>query len=57
VRVALAKPRKFEDVEAVGVAIERRLGDFACPPSRQRAAPVLTLIGEGMIPSPSGVRA
>lgn len=50
VRVVLAKPRKFEDLQAVGVAIERRIGDFACPPLRQRGAPVLKLIGEGMVP-------
>lgn len=52
VRVVVAKPRKFGDLEAVGVAIERRLGDFDCPPSRQRGARVLSLIGEGMIGPP-----
>lgn len=50
VRVVLAKPRKFGDLDAVGVAIERHSGDFECPPSRQRGAPVLALIGEGMVP-------
>lgn len=50
VRVVLAKPKKFGDLDAVGVAIERRLGDFACPSSSQRGAPVLRLIGEGMVP-------
>jgi len=50
VRVAVAKPKKFGDLDAVGVAIERRAGDFAAPASRQRGARVLTLIGEGMVP-------
>jgi len=51
VRVVVVKPQKFADLHAVGVAIERRVGDFDCPPSRQRGAPVLSLIGEGMVPS------
>jgi dihydroneopterin aldolase len=50
VRVVVAKPKKFGDLSAVGVAIERRLGDFDAPPSRQRGARVLTVIGEGMVP-------
>jgi dihydroneopterin aldolase len=49
-RVAVAKPKKFGDLDAVGVAIERRAGDFDVPASRQRGARVLTLIGEGMVP-------
>ncbi|MBX3605282.1 MAG: dihydroneopterin aldolase [Piscinibacter sp.] len=45
VRVKVVKPRKFEDVQAVGVQIER----FA--PERPRtAAAVLHLIGSGMVP-------
>lgn len=51
VRVTLAKPRKFEDLLAVGVAIERRADDFNCAAPRARApAKVLSLIGEGMVP-------
>lgn len=44
VRVAAAKPRKFDDVDAVGVAIERRRDP------RQREASVLHVIGSGMVP-------
>jgi dihydroneopterin aldolase len=52
VRVALAKPRKFEDLQAVGVVIERRRTDFDCAGARARAgARVLSLIGEGMVPA------
>ena len=55
VRVRVAKPNKFADVQALGVQIERR----ALPPlikssgSSQRnqpAAAVLYLIGSGMVP-------
>jgi dihydroneopterin aldolase len=53
VRVVVAKPRKFGDLDAVGVAIERRIGDFDGMPSRQRGARVLALIGEGMVPGRS----
>lgn len=42
VRVVVTKPRKFDDVESVGVAIERRR-------SSEPAAPVLSLIGAGMV--------
>jgi 7,8-dihydroneopterin aldolase/epimerase/oxygenase len=45
VRVKVVKPKKFVDVETVGVLIERRAGDQATP-----AAPVLHLIGAGMVP-------
>jgi len=48
VRVRLAKPRKFDDAQAVGVLIERHrapLADVA-----QRAATVLHVIGAGMVP-------
>lgn len=47
VRVKVVKPRKFDDVQAVGVQIERfaPLGDAA-----QRGAAVLQLIGSGMVP-------
>lgn len=47
VRVVVVKPKKFDDVEAVGVAIERRR---AVDPASGRAAPVLSLIGAGMVP-------
>ncbi|MDM0103510.1 dihydroneopterin aldolase [Variovorax sp. J22R24] len=48
VRVKVAKPRKFGDVTAVGVQIERR----APPAETQHAHPgaVLRLIGSGMVP-------
>lgn len=46
VRIAVAKPRKFEDVEAVGVVIERRRAPGAAP------ADVLSLMGAGLVPSP-----
>ena len=46
VRVRVAKPRKFDDVQCVGVQIERRAG--AGP--AQRGPAVLHLIGSGMVP-------
>jgi 7,8-dihydroneopterin aldolase/epimerase/oxygenase len=48
VRVKVVKPRKFDDVDAVGVMIERRAE--ASPVRQQRAAAVLQLIGSGMVP-------
>lgn len=48
VRVRVAKPRKFDDVQSVGVLIERRRGNeptAAVPPSA-----MLRLIGSGMVP-------
>jgi len=45
VRVVLVKPAKFEDVAAVGIAIERRRE--ARP---REAASVLSLIGAGSVP-------
>ena len=54
VRVKVAKPRKFEDVAAVGVQIERRAPDVdrsaAEPAQHHRGAAVLHLIGRGMVP-------
>jgi 7,8-dihydroneopterin aldolase/epimerase/oxygenase len=50
VRVAVAKPKKFGDLDAVGVAIERHAGDFDALRFRQRVARMLTVIGEGMVP-------
>jgi dihydroneopterin aldolase len=55
VRVKVVKPRKFDDVAAVGVQIERHAGTAAARITR--AAPVLHLIGSGMVPgdrSPQG---
>ena len=47
VRVVLVKPAKFEDVESVGVAIERRRE------TRPReTASVLSLIASGLVPAP-----
>jgi 7,8-dihydroneopterin aldolase/epimerase/oxygenase len=47
VRVAVRKPHKFADVQALGVQIERR----AVPRSLQgRGAAVLRLLGSGMVP-------
>lgn len=47
VRVKIVKPRKFDDVQAVGVQIER----FAPQPDTgHRGAAVLQLIGSGMVP-------
>lgn len=51
VRVKVVKPKKFGDVSAVGVQIERRA---PAAPARQdrasRATTVLQLIGSGMVP-------
>ncbi len=46
VRVKVVKPHKFDDVQAVGVQIERR----AAVPRPQGHATVLHLIGSGMVP-------
>jgi len=47
VRVKVVKPRKFDDVAAVGVVIER---SAAAQPETPRAAGVLRVIGAGMVP-------
>ncbi len=47
VRVRVAKPRKFEDTEAVGVMIERRR---AMSTDSNRTAATLRLIGAGHVP-------
>jgi 7,8-dihydroneopterin aldolase/epimerase/oxygenase len=47
VRVKVVKPRKFDDVQAVGVQIERRAEDAG---QAHRGAAVLHLIGRGMVP-------
>lgn len=52
VRVKVVKPRKFEDVSAVGVQIERWASERV-PTQKsaaQRGAAVLQLIGSGMVP-------
>jgi dihydroneopterin aldolase len=46
VRVKVAKPRKFDDVDAVGVQIER----LAPPRPVGRGATVLQLLASGMVP-------
>lgn len=51
VRVKVVKPNKFDDVDAVGVLIERRAAPHEAAGARhQRAAAVLQLIGSGMVP-------
>jgi 7,8-dihydroneopterin aldolase/epimerase/oxygenase len=45
VRVKVVKPLKFDDLQAVGVQIER-----SAPPRGHRGAAVLHLIGSGMVP-------
>lgn len=62
VRVKVVKPRKFDDLAAVGVQIERWAATAAPLPATassspattpaQRAATVLQLIGSGMVPGP-----
>ena len=49
VRVVVVKPRKFDDVESVGVAIERRR---ALDPAARGAA-TLQVIGAGLVPGPA----
>lgn len=49
VRVKVAKPRKTEDVQAMGVLIERRASDRQ--PAGGAASNVLHLIGAGMVPA------
>ena len=48
VRVKVVKPKKFDDVEAVGVLIERVAE--AVPAQARGSATVLQLIGAGMVP-------
>jgi dihydroneopterin aldolase len=47
VRVRVAKPRKFDDVEAVGVMIERRR---SVPREAGPRAATLYLLGAGLVP-------
>lgn len=48
VRVKVVKPRKFDDVLAVGVQIEREAADAA--PAKDRDATVVQLLGSGLVP-------
>lgn len=52
VKVKVVKPRKFDDVEAVGVMIERTQRDAPAAQSG-RSAQVLRWIGSGMVPERS----
>ncbi len=54
VRVKVVKPRKFDDVQAVGVQIERVAAVAAPAPSLARTATVLHLLGTGMCPGEPG---
>lgn len=47
VRVTVVKPNKFDDVQAVGVQIERRASQRPTP---GRSAAVLQLLASGMVP-------
>jgi 7,8-dihydroneopterin aldolase/epimerase/oxygenase len=49
VRVKVVKPQKFNDVQAVGVQIERR-AEPRQPQATGRNAQVLRWIGSGMVP-------
>lgn len=48
VRIRVAKPRKYEDVEAVGVVIERR--NTRTPVAAGGGTAMLRLLGTGMVP-------
>jgi 7,8-dihydroneopterin aldolase/epimerase/oxygenase len=54
VRVKVVKPRKYDDVDGVGVMIERRASERVAivddSDSRTRGATVLQLLGAGMVP-------
>ena len=49
-RVKVIKPHKFDDVQSVGVQIERFATDDTEARHAQRGAAVLHLIGTGMVP-------
>ena len=49
-RVKVIKPHKFDDVQSVGVQIERFAADDTDARHAQRGAAVLRLIGTGMVP-------
>ena len=50
VRVKVVKPNKFDDVDAVGVLIERTAQAAGAPAQPRSGATVLQLIGAGMVP-------
>ena len=50
VRVKVVKPKKFDDVNAVGVMIERTAPAPVLPAQARSSATVLQLIGAGMVP-------
>ncbi|WP_027798147.1 dihydroneopterin aldolase [Paraburkholderia dilworthii] len=50
VRVALAKPAKFDDVAAVGVQIERQRSDMPQPVNEPTGLAGYASLGEGLIP-------
>jgi dihydroneopterin aldolase len=54
VRVKVTKPKKFDDVQAVGVQIERLASEAAVMPHFARSAAVLHLLGSGMVPGDRG---
>lgn len=54
VRVRVTKPRKFEDVDSVGVMIERRRRQPPSATERRGPAEVLSLLGAGMVPGEHG---
>ena len=49
VRVKVVKPAKFDDVQAVGVQIERTAGASATAEAPERSASMLHLIASGMV--------
>jgi dihydroneopterin aldolase len=49
-RVVVVKPAKFDDVDAVGVAIERRRAADSGSRSEGASASVLSLLGAGLVP-------
>jgi len=51
VRVALAKPAKFDDVAAVGVQIERQRSDMPKPATAQSGLADYASLGQGLIPN------
>ncbi len=51
VRVGVTKPGKFDDVDGVGVIIERRRSSPDAS-HRKRPAEVLQLLGAGLVPQP-----
>jgi dihydroneopterin aldolase len=50
VRVKVVKPQKFDDVQAVGVQIERWAPEEPATPTLARTATVIQLLGTGLCP-------